>query len=136
VLANNYEGTTMIERVFKFMINGKEYQSHDPIDLAALDRAARWCATGNIPDATSEVSNGVEVVDTEETQHMEAQTDAPAKKSKAKKPKPATTATKFSEWCKTQKVDGVKARRALRAAGYRAPYDPGDKEVQRIAKGA
>lgn len=29
----------MIERVFKFLYNGNEYRSYDPIDLAALDRS-------------------------------------------------------------------------------------------------
>lgn len=56
---------------------------------------------------------------------------APAKKTKA----PATTSTKFSAWCKANNIkDTVKARRALRANSYSAPYDPSDKDVQRIVR--
>jgi hypothetical protein len=83
------------------------------------------------PDAASEPSFDVAVAIAGDTT-MEAQTDTtkakkPAAKAKAKRG--ASTSTKFSEYCKANKVDGVKARRALRAAGMRAPYDPASKKV-------
>ena len=56
---------------------------------------------------------------------------APAKKAAAMS-RGASTSTKFSEYTKANKIDGVRARRALRAAGLRAPYDPTSKKVQDV----
>jgi hypothetical protein len=79
------------------------------------------------------------VDDTQETPTMELQTDAPTKKAPARKKSPHPTAkgagpTAFSIYCKEHKIDGVKARRALRAAGMHAPYDPKSKRVLDILR--
>ncbi len=60
---------------------------------------------------------------------MEAGTKSKKALAKAKAKRGATTSTKFSEYCKANKIDGVKARRSLRAAGLGAPYDPASKKV-------
>ncbi|MEI9899704.1 MAG: hypothetical protein WDN31_05635 [Hyphomicrobium sp.] len=51
------------------------------------------------------------------------------KKAPPKEPKPVGLNTAFSEYCKANGIDGVKARRKLRAAKLRARYDPTDKRV-------
>jgi hypothetical protein len=83
------------------------------------------------PDVASKPSFDVDVATAGDT-IMETQTDTTKAKKAPPKAKPkrgASTSTKFSEYCKAHKVDGVKARRALRAAGMRAPYDPTSKKV-------
>lgn len=58
-------------------------------------------------------------------------TKAPIKQAK---PGPVGLQTAFSEYCKANGIDGVKARRKLRKAKLRAPYDPTDKRVLAAVK--
>lgn len=55
--------------------------------------------------------------------------DSDMTKTPIKKPKPVGGPTAFSDYCKANKIDGVKARRKLRALKMSAPYDPTDKRV-------
>lgn len=111
---------------FTFQFNGKTYVDNSP------PRGAY--GTGITPDAAREVSNDAGVDAPIGDTAMNVETETPTKKAPAKskakaKTRGATTSTKFSEYCKANKIDGGRARRALRAAGMRAPYDPASKKV-------
>jgi hypothetical protein len=133
---------------FKFMHEGKEYTSYgDPAEemtrrLAAWGQPAIPQQVGTnpaiAPDDGKPAVLPSTVVDTQEDTAMtEMQTEvdaqakkAPAKKSKAKGAGP----TAFSTSCKEHKIDAMKARRALRAEGLRAPHNPKSKQVQDVLK--
>lgn len=124
---------------FKFMHNGKEYTSYDPLEVMSR-KVAAWTrpseeATQIVPDDHAPTVLDVPVSTKQETPQMEAQTETEVKAPKSKKVKSKGAGpTAFSQYCKEHKIDGVKARRALRAEGLRAPYDPKSKKVLDILK--
>ena len=126
---------------FTFWFNDKLYTDNSPASHSHHCAQATPSLPANFPDAVGDPSFDPVVGDTQErdtAMNLETET---TKKAKAKvkaapkaKARGASTSTKFSEYCRANKVDGVRARRALRAAGERAPYDPTSKKVQEVLK--
>ena len=113
---------------FTFQFNGKTYTDCSP--------RSHHCepATHFVPDEVREVSFNAGVDDDTGDTAMNVETSTNKSKVKAAskaKARGANTSTKFSD-TKANKIDGVRARRALRAAGMRAPYDPTSKKVQDV----